>query len=259
MKELPPILQGSAEQQLRALRDYLVRQARETENQEQTRQTETTTASAGTATRTGSGKSTGSTLSQQELARLRGLIVKTADSISERHVGELEHEMELSYLAKSDFGSYQQEIVAYINATARQIVESYEYLEQIQALSGSLNGLEQQLSVYQTQINGEIRRGFLEDPETGETVLGIAISQKLQFTGQSMTDQGTEYYELSPGQTLGLYSSTGWQFWVNGRKVGWFDSTDGMLHTVSQVVESELRIGQWSVTAAGGWGLKFIG
>ena len=86
-----------------------------------------------------------------------------------------------------------------------------------------------------------------------------ARSAELQFTGQELTDGGWSYYELSPGQTLGLYTSTGWQFWVNGRKVGWFDSADGMLHTVSQVVEEEIRIGDWVISAVGGYGIKYTG
>ena len=111
-------------------------------------------------------------------------------------------------------------------------------------------------AAYVTELSGQIRRGFLEDPETHQTVLGIAISQQLRFTGQELTDGGWTYFELSPGQTLGLYTSTGWQFWVNGRKVGWFDSSDGMLHTVSQAVEQEIRLGSWSISADGGLGIR---
>ena len=59
--------------------------------------------------------------------------------------------------------------------------------------------------------------------------------------------------------SLTLTPETGWQFWVNGRKVGWFDSSDGMLHTVSQMVEEEIRMGDWRMSARGGFGLKYMG
>ena len=174
-------------------------------------------------------------------------------------IGDLGYEMRQSYLARSEFGEYQQEILLLIDATARQIVESYGFLEQLRATRAELGEMGDAFAAYEMEISGQIRRGFLEDPDTHRTVLGIAISQQLQFTGRELSDGGWSYYELSPGQTLGLYTSTGWQFWVNGRKVGWFDSSDGMLHTVSQVVEEEIRMGDWRMSARGGFGLKYMG
>ncbi len=198
-------------------------------------------------------------------SKLRELIVKTArdsrarDDLLTESLGEVSQEMRQRYLAKSEFGEYRLEISALIEATARQIVESYQFLEQIRATRAELGQMGQEFARYETEISGQIRRGFLEDPDTHQTVLGIAISQNLVFTGQELTDGAQTYFELSPGQTLGLYTSTGWQFWVNGRKVGWFDSSDGMLHTVSQVVENEIRLGDWSMSRTGGFGIKYLG
>ena len=270
MRELPPILNGNALQQLAALRDYLVRIAQDSES-EIMEAVAANPKSVREAVVQGGGDGTGGfgTGTAEDAAKraaaLRALIIKTAeeswdrDNVLTESVGDLSYEMRQSYLARSEFGEYQQEVLLLIEATARQIVESYGYLEMIQATDAELGEMGDTLAQYQTEIWGQIRRGFLEDPETHQTVLGIAISQQLQFTGQEMTDGGWVYYELSPGQTLGLYTSTGWQFWVNGRKVGWFDSSDGMLHTVSQVVEEEIRMGDWIWTKAGGLGIKYVG
>lgn len=270
MRELPPILRGDALQQIAQLRDYLVRSARGKDSET----VETVIAEAprvirdsGSAGGSGAGPGRGNTAEDAlaRMARLRALIVKTAEDSRDRDavlmesIGDLGYEMHQSYLARSEFGEYQQEILLLIDATARQIVESYGLMEMIQATQAELGQMGQEIAAYELEISGQIRRGFLEDPDTHQTVLGIAISQQLRFTGQELTDGGWVYYELSPGQTLGLYTSTGWQFWVNGRKVGWFDSSDGMLHTVSQVVEEELRIGGWTMTAAGGFGIKCLG
>lgn len=271
MRELPPILAGDALQQIAQLRDYLVRRerGREAEIQEGALQalseTSSVTAASRRASSAGGGAKTAGGIDADRAAQLRALIVKTAedsrdrDSVITRSVGELSYEMRQSYLARSEFGEYQQEIALLIEATARQIVESYGYAELIQAANAELGQLGDEIAAYRTEISGQIRRGYLEDPDSHQTVLGIAISQQLQFTGQELTDGGWSYYELSPGQTLGLYTSTGWQFWVNGRKVGWFDSADGMLHTVSQVVEEEIRIGDWVISAVGGYGIKYTG
>ena len=270
MRELPPVLSGDALQQIASLRDYLVRAARSSESE--TEETASAHASgilkqagrAGGAAALPAGESQPSDVLQRE-ARLRALIVKSAEESRERDsvllssIGDLGYEMRQQYLARSEFGEYRQEISLLVEATARQIVESYGYLELILATRAELGQMGEQTAAYATELSGQIRRGFLEDPDTHLTQLGIAISQQLQFTGQELTDGGWVYYELAPGQTLGLYTSTGWQFWVNGRKVGWFDSGDGMLHTVRQVVEEELRLGGWILEAGGGLGIKCFG
>lgn len=270
MREYPPLLHGSALQQLAELRDYLVRVARESENEivatlnsEAPRIIRDAAKNVGSGTGGGAGHTARDAM--DHMATLRALIVKSAeesrnrDAVLTQSIGDLSYEMRQSYLAKSEFGEYQQEVLLLIDATARQIVESYGFLEQILATQAELGEMGQEFAAYELEISGQIRRGFLEDPDTHQTVLGIAISQQLQFTGQELTDGGWVYYELSPGQTLGLYTSTGWQFWVNGRKVGWFDSSDGMLHTVSQVVEQEIRMGDWVFSKDGGLGIKYLG
>lgn len=143
------------------------------------------------------------------------------------------------YVAKSEYGEFVEGITSTIETTARGVVESYNYASSIESVQNSIDLLQN----YYTAIAGEIRRGIILDPSTGNYVMGIAISQKLLFTGQTTSDQdGNEYYYIveNPGQTFGLYTSTGWQFWINGVKVGWFDSKDGMLHVASVFVEERI-------------------
>lgn len=248
MYEYPPILTGDALQQIAALRDYLVRRVRERDAE-----AEMTVAEAAPSVSSGAGGGSSkarvpNTELTQASAALRALIVKTADLV-ERHVDELRQTLHEDYLALSDFGAYRENIDTQILQTARNTVESYHYQEQI-------DGLQQ----FTTELNGQIRRGLITDPETQETVLGIAISQELHFTGTTVTQDGLTYYELAPGQTLGLYTATGWQFWINGSKRGWFDSRDGMLHVSQILVESRLQHGSdWLVTTTGGYGIRYIG
>ncbi len=137
------------------------------------------------------------------------------------------------------------------------MIESYGYSAQITALNDSLDAL----SGYLDLLNGEIRRGIVRDPSTGQDVLGIAISQSLVFSSSETGPDGQTYYRIdsSLAQTFGLYTSTGWQFWINGSKRGWFDSTDGMLHVSQILVESRLQLGEnWLVTTTGGFGIRKI-
>ena len=73
-------------------------------------------------------------------------------------------------------------------------------------------------------------------------------------------EDGADYYQLSSGQTFGLYTSTGWQFWINGWKKGWYDSVDGMLHIANVAVENALQLGgQWQLVNSDGLGIKYTG
>lgn len=259
MYEYPPILQGSEQEQLRTLRDYLVRMARSLEAAQQAQAAPTPAGAA--AAQTAREKRTEEdrlAALRRNAARLRALIVKTAgdaDTLASE-IGSLRHDMESDYLARSDFGTYMEQAQASFQATARGVVESYDFAALIEAVSDRT----EELDLYLTTLRGEIRRGLITDPETGETVLGIAVAENLQFTGAVHEEDGLTYYELSPGQTLGLYTSTGWQFWVNGSKRGWFDSRDGRMHVISEVIEDHLQLGaDWSLSVSGGFGIKYVG
>ncbi|MDO4861750.1 MAG: hypothetical protein Q3984_03680 [Eubacteriales bacterium] len=242
--EIPPQLQGSPEQQLIAMRDYLVRLA---QSLEQVGGSDVAAAKAAT----NAAKAAQEQAAQEVRSTansLKALIIKTADEITEYTDTRVEN-FESLYVAKSDYGTYYNQIETQVEQTARDTVETYHYTEAI----GELNA-------YLTDLNGQIRRGVIEDPETHEVHLGIAISEQLSFTGQTQTEGGLTYYELAPGQTLGLYTSTGWQFWINGVRRGWFSSEDSMLHVSNIVVENRLQLGsEWEIVSVNGFGLRYIG
>ena len=244
--EIPPQLQGSPEQQLIAMRDYLVRLAQSLEQ----------VGGSDVALSAAKAASSAARAAQEQTAQqvrstansLKALIIKTADEIT-AYTDTRAESFESLYVAKSDYGEYYNQIETQVAQTARNTVETYHYNEAIQALD-----------TYMTELNGQIRRGVIEDPETHEVHLGIAISEQLSFTGQTQTEGGLTYYELAPGQTLGLYTSTGWQFWINGVRRGWFSSEDSMLHVSNIVVENRLQLGSdWEIVSAGGFGLRYIG
>ena len=261
MTEYPPILSGTALQQIAALRDYLVRRARDSDASVGEGLAPPAVGQAAVSPG-GASPAPAAAHSESQIpnsalpaAALRALIVKTADRV-ERQVELLSRSLHEDYLARSDFGDYQEQIDALIRATARQIVESYDFTARLSAADARLGELAGAL----TRLRGEIRRGLIQDPETGELCFGIAIAQELRFTGQTVTENGLVYEELAPGQTLGLYTASGWQFWINGSKRGWFDASDGQLHIRSLTAEQELRLGgDWLCTSSGGFGIRYTG
>ena len=252
--ELPPQARGGAEEQLAALRDYLVRLAQELERASGA---ETALAAVGPVLTKAQSKT--EEVIRAQAAALKALIIKTADEITAYADRKVEEYNSL-YVAKSDFGSYYEMIERDMEDTARGAIESYRYSDAIESAQNAADGAAAAAEAYRSELSGQIRRGIMEDPLTHELHLGIAISERLSFTGQTQTVNGTVYYRLASGQTLGLYTSTGWQFWINGVKRGWFSSEDSMLHVSNIVVEECLQLGaDWQITSAGGFGLRYTG
>lgn len=239
--ELPPQARGDAAEQLAALRDYLVRLAQELERAERC-------ASVEAADEARSVREQNAKALREQASALKALIVKNADEIAERTDVRFDS-FSASYVAISDYGRYYNQIDTQVRQSARETVETYHFTEAVEALERSMS-----------ELGGQIRRGLIEDPETHEIHLGIAVSESLSFTGNTQTVGGVTYYELTPGQTLGLYTSSGWQFWINGVRRGWFSSQDSMLHVSNIVAEEKLRAGpDWEISASGGFGLRYIG
>lgn len=242
MYELPPQVSGSSD--ILALRDYLVRLAKELERVGNT--DAIVTSLVGKVSE--KAKQQAVKAVQDQSQSLKALIVKNANEIT-AYADSINTDLHSHYVAISDYGNYYEDIETKVQQTARATVESYHYTESISALNS-----------YMTELNGQIRRGLIEDPDTHEVNLGIAISENLRFTGQTQDVGGDTYYELEGGQTLGLYTSTGWQFWINGHKRGWFSSEDSMLHVANIIVENKLQAGaDWEISVSGGFGLKYIG
>ncbi len=272
MLDLPPILAGPPAQQIAALRAYLVRMAGQLNSAAEAPAAQSTasvqvTKDGRRVYKTGGDAAQEIAAIRKNAAGLRQLIIKTADGLSgdieasgeeqKRYADEQINALGGKYLARSEFGTFTENIESQIANTARGVVESYGYDARIESNQSGLSLLQ----AYVTDIDGEIRRGLVTDPDTGDTVTGIAISQNLQFTGEvSRGDDGFSYYELASGQTFGLYTSTGWQFWIDGYKRGWYNSVDGMLHIANVAVESALQLGGgWRLIDDGGLGIKYTG
>ena len=165
-------------------------------------------------------------------------------------------------------GQFRSSLIQTITNNVNNIVEHYDYEEIVKGIvGGDINTLKS----FATLINGEIRRGMIYDPALGTDVLGIAISQSIQFYDGDDPDplkrpeviEGNTYYHIKSNQTFGFYTSYGWQFWVNGTKVGWFDSMDAKaaLHVASEVVDDGIQFdGSWEISQnSSGIGFRYIG
>lgn len=269
--EKPPILSGNDRQDIANLRDYLFRMAKSLDPV-------ANTGSQNLAVRYQNGKQivvpTGGGAESADIEQirrnateLRDLILKTGkeldteeearangDTAVTSYVDSKTQVYNSTFVAKSEFGTFQENITGMIETTARGVVESYDYASAIQSAQDGIS----QLQSYYTSIEGEIRRGIVLDPDTNEYVTGIAIAQNLKFSGECGPEDpenpgdGNTYYYMNSGQTFGLYTSVGWQFWIDGHKKGWYNSQDGMLHVANILVEERLNVGgTWKFSSNG--------
>lgn len=255
MYELPPQGMGTPEQQLADLRNYLVRMARDLDQVGNSQTVIEQMASKAVD------KKQAQTIQdiKDRAEALKALIIKTANEIYEYTDAKVE-EYNSIYVAQSDFGSYYQVIERDVEDTARGTIESYHYSDAIENAQSAADGAAAAAEAYHNELNGQIRRGIMEDPTTHELHLGIAISESLEFTGETQTSNGNTYYKLAGGQTLGLYTSTGWQFWINGQLCGYFSSADNMLHVANIIVDERIRFQtDWEITTTNGFGLRYVG
>lgn len=196
-------------------------------------------------------------------------------------IGDLEYTMTSNYVTTSVFGEAKGELTTQIQQTAGLLTEAYSLLNVISTVTteddgdGNIVAVDAmgQLNKYMTFMSGQIRRGFIRNPDYptedpyNEFLFGIAISQSLEFEGEETAkeEEGQIYYELSSGQTFGFYTATGWQFWINGVRRGWFKSEDGMLHVAQIVAEQSFQLGKWEISVVDsqgndvGLGLRYVG
>ena len=254
--EKPPILTGQTARDVANLRDYLFRMAGSLTEAAETVDTIVAYDASGQQILAKNGATAAAIKSQAE--ELKSLILKTANTVKKYADSRVE-EFSGLYVAQSDFGDYLLQNSAIITTTAEGVVENYNYNETI--LAPLLDDIDE-LQAYQTVLEGEIRRGVIEDPTTHQDVLGIAISQHIEYTGTNdVSSGGNTYYRISGDQTFGFYTSTGWQFWIAGIKRAWLDTVDGEMHIQQLTIEESLKMGsRWEIRhGTDSWGVKFIG
>lgn len=270
MLERPPILQGNTNDQVRLLHDYLMRLASTLDGSIQAAtslQNVTTKIDENGRQVLISGGAESRTAAEikKSAEELKALILKSAEDsgqIMEEYVNSKTEEYQSMFVAQSDYGEFVETIDSRIETTARGTIESYNYDALIQGIEEA-NGEIQQ---YLENLNGQIRRGIVWDPTALEYVTGIAISQDLKFTGNVCTPDdennpgdGYTYFYMESGQTFGLYTSTGWQFWIQGVRKGYFDAQAGVLRVYDMVVEGKLTIGNVRFDMSTRFDIKPIG
>lgn len=250
----PPVLRGTETQQLAQLRDYLFQLHRQlgtalTAVEEGNITTEAAQKISQRAT--GGDSVTREALSQQAAA-LKSLIIKTAD-IVRQEMDVITATLESDYVAKSDYGTYQESIQTQFTATAESVTQQINYAAEVAAAANAATG--QELRDYIVETQGFIRQGIVG--YNGVTpIIGIAIGQDIQTTGTGTVD-GKTYDEIDTSSAMSTFTADKLSFYLNGAEVAYV--SNARLFITDAEITNRLTLGNWEISHNRGFSIKWVG
>lgn len=168
-------------------------------------------------------------------AALKSVILKTADVV-EKSIETLETELHSDYVARSEFGTYQEDTDSKITANSNNITQYYDMLTALQT----------DYEQYITDTEAYIKTGYIYDRTVnGVTVpvYGLAIRQK--------TTTVTDGVESVAYDNLATFTSNRLSFWLNGAEIGYFSGN-------SLYVSGGLRLADWYIDPSYGLSIRYF-
>lgn len=177
---------------------------------------------------------------------LKSLIIKTAGVI-QKEMDEWTQTLSGTYLAISDFGTYQEEVSQEITATATEIINSFDFNSTLEAYRARIEELEADntiLNTYKVQTEQYTKTGLLYYDEFDVPVYGYAVGEVL--TRVIVNGEETVRRE----DLMATWSAGRLNFWQGGSIVAYY-ANNKMYVTDGEFLNS-LQIGDWIITTAGG-------
>jgi hypothetical protein len=174
------------------------------------------------------------------LTQTRSLIIKTAEVIHQEMDVIQTNLIERYEAISEDFGRLEESLDARITATARGIVQEYNYSQAIEALQQ-----------YQTDISAYIKTGVIGE-ENGVPIFGVAI-------GKDITQMVDGVETVNEMNKLATFTTEELAFWRNGIRVATY--ADGKMIIDEAVIRRTMTIGNYAfaVQVDGSFGIKYTG
>ena len=243
----PPMLTGSPVEQVSQMRTYLFQLA------EMLNVALTETDNKITTVKEDSQQSVSASKAEADNSykALRNLIIKTGDTVILVR-DEINQTLRSSYVSKSDYGAYYEQIETSVKQTAESVLTSYDYDAKISDVLGRVEGLDN----WTAHVEGYIRQGIIGEDESGLPIIGIAIGQNLRSLGKQ-TVGGVEYDVLDDTQSCAFYTATGISFRLGGKEVAYL--TNEREFITDLMIGGTLIQGNWQISTTYGYTLKWIG
>ena len=158
-----------------------------------------------------------------------------------------------TYVARSDFGTYREDIDQRITANSTKIEQQFAFASEIQA---NTNRVEVDFAAYKTNVEGYIRQGIVGYDGT-IPIIGIAIGQDIRTTGTSVETERGVFDEIDKRSNMSVWTTEKLSFYIGGQEAAYF--SNGKL-TVSQIATDRITgSGKWDVSFTSGVKYKWIG
>ena len=199
---------------------------------------------------------------QATFASIKSLIIKSAE-IVEAYYDEINAELEGLYVAKSDFGEFEEYTKAQFQITSTGIEQTYTNIQAIYdpqiketndaldaaktAIGEEVEGVKKMASDAETYIKNTkatIKTGILEEVG-GKAIYGLEIGQIDEVSGEV-----NRRYARFTADELAFYDD-------NNDKVAWISGYQ--LHITDAVVERTIDIGGYRVDTTNGLAFKWVG
>lgn len=232
----PPMLQGSQTQQLQDVRRYLFRLVEQLNNSLNSLTEDNLAPEAvqalGSAARSAA---------EQTRADLKTLIIKNANEVTQT-IEKITKELESTYVAKSDFGTFEERINNAITASA-------------EGLEMEISSTSEILNSFIATSNGYIRQGVVA--KDGDVpILGIALGQDISVTGTTVDVDGKTYETIDTSKNMSVWTTNKLSFFVNGLEVAHF--ANNALY-VNNVETQSITFVNWRVDDANGLRFRWVG
>ena len=158
-----------------------------------------------------------------------------------------------TYVARSDFGTYREDINQRITANSTKIEQQFAFAAEIQA---NTNRVEVDFAAYKTNVEGYIRQGIVGYDGT-IPIIGIAIGQDIRTTGTSVETERGVFDEIDKRSNMSVWTTEKLSFYIGGQEAAYF--SNGKL-TVAQIATDRITgSGKWDVSFTSGVKYKWIG
>jgi len=249
----PPPLTGDEKKQLLTLREYLFGISRQLNTALQNLDESNFSPNSQARSVVGGSLGTAASASLNSTASaLKSLIVKTADQVHSE-IETVQHTLESSYVANSDFGTFQEHVAAQFTATPQYVAQEIDYNATISAINSALGVLEQ----YRVETSGYIRSGVVY--YDGVTpIIGIAIGQNLSDTGATEEVDGTDYDVLDKKQFSVVLTAQKLSFYQWETEVAYLSNS--RLYITNLTVTNGINLSdKWLLTGNDGFTAWWIG
>lgn len=250
----PPILNGSDRQQLVQIRQYLYQMSRDL-NLALNNLTAENFSTSAEAKKVLSGSDDSKEVQNKEtrkqLSTLKSLIIKTADTVR-AEMDVLEANLESTYVAKSDYGTFAEGIQTQLTATAEAVQQNIQYQA---TLTDSLNGITAAFNQYVVETGGYIKQGII-GYDNAVPIIGIAIGQDIKVTGTDTKD-GQEYEVIDTSSNMSVWTPNKLAFYVNGMEAAYV--SNGAFYADDMYILSRLFLNNWQISSNRGLTIKWIG